>query len=205
MSTSVFPTLKGKGFDIVRTPIWGNSVEQFVSGKEIRINNGWTYPRYQWDLLFNFLRSDSTNLEFQTLLGFYNTMNGAYDSFLYSDTDDNSVTGQGLGTGNGSKLTFQLVRTFGNYTEPVLAPNTVSAVYVDGSSISNSYWSVSNWGTSTPGLITFAGGHAPTSGKAVTADFTYYFPCRFNDDKVAFNNFMNMLWACQKISFISIK
>lgn len=204
MSTQLFPTLKGLGFDIVRTAIWGNTVEQFISGKELRINNGWTYPRYQWDLTFNFLRSASAYTEFQQLIGFYNARNGGYDSFLYQDTDDNAVAAQSIGTGNGSILTFQLLRTFGGFSEPVFAPNIVSKVYVDGVDQAGN-WSVSNWGTSTPGLITFAGGHAPANGKAVTADFTYYFPCRFADDKVAFNNFMHQLFNCQKLSFLSIK
>src|SRR5437667_11316720 len=119
MSTSVLPTLKGKGYEVVRTPIWSTSIQQFISGKELRINNGWTYPIYQWDIPYNFLRSDATNSELQSLLGFYNARNGSYDSFLYADSDDNSVTSQNIGTGNGSTLTFQLVRTFGAFVEPI--------------------------------------------------------------------------------------
>lgn len=204
MSTEVFPTLKGLGYDLTRSTIWGNSTQQFVSGKEIRINNGWTYPRYKWDLTFNFLRSDAVNLELQTLFGFYNARNGIYDSFLYADATDNSVTLQNIGTGNGSTLIYQLVRSFGSYVEPVFAPNVVSTVYVDGVD-QVGHWSVSNWGSSTPGLITFAGGHAPANGKAITVTFSYYFPCRFNDDTVAFTNFMSQLYSCNKLSFMSIK
>lgn len=204
MSTSVFPTLAGKGYDIVRSSMWGNTVEQFISGKELRINNGWTYPRYKWDLIFNFLRSDATNVELQTLLGFYNARNGSYDSFLYTDSDDYSVTLQNIGTGNGSTLTYQLVRTFGGLSEPVFAPHTVSNVYVDGVD-QVGFWSVSNWGSATPGIITFSGGHAPANGKAITATFTYYFPCRFSDDSVPFTNFMSQLWSVDKLSFMSIK
>src|SRR6266403_4136453 len=204
MSTQVLPSLPGLTYDVVRTPMWGNTVEQFVSGKELRINNGWTYPRYQWDLLFTLLRSNATNHELQTLMGFYNARNGSYDSFLYTDPDDSSVIGQSIATGDGATLTFQLVRTFGGYVEPVFAPNTVTTVYVDGID-QVGHWSVSNWGSSTPGILTFAGGYAPTSGKAITADFTYYFPVRFKDDNVPFNNFMKQLWECQKISLMSIK
>ena len=204
MSTQVFPTLKGLAFDLVRTPIWSNSVEQFVSGKEVRINNGWTYPRYQWDLTFSILRSDATNAELQTLMGFYNSRNGSYDSFLYTDSEDNSVTLQVIGAGDSSTLTFQLVRTFGGFVEPVYAPHTVSAVYVNGVD-QVGFWTVSTWGTATPGVITFSGGHAPVNGTTITATFTYYFPCRFTDDKLAFTNFMYQLFDCKKLSFISIK
>ncbi len=204
MSTQVFPVLKGLGFDVNRTSIWGNTTQQFISGKELRINNGWTYPRYQWDLTFNFLRSDATNLEFQTLLGFYNARNGSFDSFLYTDSDDNSVTLQTINVGDGSQLQFQLSRTFGGFVEPVFAPHTVSLVTVDGVD-QVGFWSVSNWGTATPGVLTFSGGHAPAAGKIIRASFTYYFPCRFVDDKVAFTNSMFQLWGASKLSFISIK
>ena len=205
MSTAVFPILAGKTYDVVRTSIWGNNIQQFVSGREVRINNGWTYPRYQWDIIFSVLRSNASNYEFQTLMGFYNARNGSFDSFLYTDSDDYSVTSQNIGAGDGSTLTFQLVRGFGSFIEPVLSPNIVSAIYVNGMSISNSYWTVSNWGTSSPGVVSFASGHAPASGSTITADFTYYFPCRFNDDTIVFNNFMNQLWECKKLSFMSIK
>lgn len=204
MSTSVLPTLKGLGYDLTRSIIWGNSVDQFVSGKEIRINNGWTYPRYKWDLTFNFLRSAAAYTEYQQLFGFYNARNGSYDSFLYADAVDNSVTLQTIGIGDGTTRTFQLVRTFGSFIEPVLAPNSVATVYVDGVDKSG-LWTVANWGTSTPGLLTFSPGNAPANGKVITATFTYYFPCRFNDDQVAFTNFMSGLYSCNKLSFMSIK
>ncbi len=204
MSTSVLPTLIGQSFNTVRTAIWSNSVTQFISGKEIRINNGWTFPRYQWDINFDLLRSDTTNAEFQSLLGFYNARNGAYDSFLYSDPDDNSVTLQNIGIGDGTTLTYQLVKSFGGFTEPVFAPHTVSAVYVDGVD-QVGHWTVSNWGSATPGILTFGAGHAPANSKVITATFTYYFPCRFVDDKVAFTNFVRQMWNNSKLSFISIK
>jgi uncharacterized protein (TIGR02217 family) len=183
--------------------MWDTSIEQNVTGKEVRIAYE-TYPRYQWDVIYSLLRSDSTNHELQTLLGFYNSRNARFDSFLYTDSDDYSVTLQPIGIGDGSTRTFQLVSTFGGFTQPVLAPNTVSAVYVDGVN-QVGFWSVSNWGSTTPGVLTFSSGHAPANGKAITATFTYYFPVRFVDDKLSFNNFMNQLWECKKLSFISIK
>jgi len=204
MSTQTLPSLAGLGFDVIRTPVWDTVVQMAISGKETRLANQ-TYPRWRWDLKYNILRADSTNHELQDLVGFFNARQGQFDTFLYTDQDDNTVTGQALGTGDGATLTFQLVRTFGGFVEPVLAPHTVSAVYVDGSSISGSFWSVSNWGTTTPGLLTFAGGHAPTSGKAVTADFTYYWPVRMTSDSVPFNMFLTQYYAAQKFGFISVK
>jgi hypothetical protein len=271
------------------------------------------FPRWEWEVTYDVLRSDS-NAEFQTLVGFFNARQGSFDSFLYSDTYDNSVTTQNIGGGTGTATAFQLVRTFGGFSEPILAPNNVTAVYLNGASIPaagvaapaaptlgsvaggtiaatiyfakitwvtqsgettaspeaslavalnnlltvqapaapsgavgfNVYvstatgtetkqngstpiaiggtwteptsglvagsavpstnttgWSVSSWGTTTPGTLTFAG--APAGGVNITADFTYFWPCRFSDDKMQLNNFMFNLWSGKSIKFISIK
>lgn len=204
MSTAVLPTLKGKTFDVVRIPMWNTKTSQFLSGKEIRINNGWTYPRYQWDVKYEFLRSDTTNAELQSLLGFYNARNGSYDSFLYADSDDNAVTSQLIATGNGALTSFQLVKSFGGFVEPVFAPNVVTSVFVGGVD-KVGFWSVSSWGSATPGILTFTGGFIPSGGQSIVATFSYYYPCRFVDDKISLSNFMYQLWDCRKLSFISIK
>jgi uncharacterized protein (TIGR02217 family) len=203
MSTSVLTTPIGLGWDVVRTPIWDTIVQQVVSGKETRLALQ-SYPRWEWQLTFDVVRSDATNHEFQDLVGFFNARQGMFDSFLYQDADDNSVTSQNIGTGNGSNLLFQLVRSFGGFTEPVLAPHTVSHVYVNGVDQAGN-WTVSNWGTTTPGLITFAGGHAPGNGLAVTADFTYYWPVRMTMDSVPFNMFVSKFYGVKKFTFESLK
>lgn len=203
MSSTVFPTLVGLAFPVGRTPVWSGKLQTSISGKN-RGLSFWSYPKWQWDLSFNVLRSDSINLELQNLAGFFNAMNGPYgDTFLYQDADDNSITGQQIGVGDGSNLTFQLVRSFGGFIEPILAPNVVSHVYVDGTD--TGHWTISNWGSSTPGLVTFASGHAPTSGKAVTVDYSYYFPCRFLDDTMSFSKFMSQMYEAKKVSFMSEK
>jgi hypothetical protein len=52
-------------------------------------------------------------------------------------------------------------------------------------------------------LVTF--GTAPSSELIITADFTYYFRCRFIDDKYDFENFMYRLWQVKKLTFISVR
>src|SRR5579862_5714186 len=130
MSSVVFPTLAGLEYPVTRTPIFRTLVQESVSGRENRAALQ-LYPRWKWNLSFNFLRDDSNN-EFRTLLGFYLARQGAYDSFLFDDVDDDSAVAQSLGTGNGSQTNFQLVRTLGGFTEPVLAPNVVTSVSVGG-------------------------------------------------------------------------
>ncbi len=207
MSSAVFPTLAGLGWDVNRTEIWKTELQENVSGKENAVAL-WTYPRHQWDLTFDFLRQGvvhaATYAEFAQLAGFFNQRQGRFDSFLYTDADDNSVTGQALGTGDGTTTAFQLVRAFGGFVEPVLAPNAVSAVKVNGvTKTAGVDYTVSNWGSANPGVVTFTS--PPGNGLPITADFTFYWPCRFLDDSLNFAKFAQALWKGKKVSFKSVK
>lgn len=201
MSTAVLPSLAGLGFDVVRTPQWDTVVQQALNGMETRIARQ-TYPRWKWELTYNVLRSNVSYGELQQLAGFFNERQGKYDTFLYQDADDNSVTGQSLGTGDGSTTSFQLIRSFGGFIEPMLAPNGVSAVYLGGV-VQSGGVTISYWGSTSPGMITFAS--APASGAAITADFSYYFPVRMDTDNVSFNLFLSQYYKTKKFSFISVK
>lgn len=205
MSSQIFPALSGLGWSVKRTPQWKTRVQQAISGKETRVAD-WSYPRWQWSLTYDFLRQGTVNgvtaAEFAQLAGFFNGRQGSFDSFLYTDADDNAATGQLLGRGDGSTTAFQLLRAFGGFIEPILAPGMVSAVYLDGVS-QPSGWSVSSWGSAAPGMVTFAA--APAPGVAVSADFSFYFPCRFANDSLDFEKFMAALYAAKKVAFLSIK
>ncbi len=201
MSTAILPSLAGLGFDIVRTPVWDTIIQQAISGKETRMARQ-TYPRWAWELTYNVLRSGAAYGELQQLAGFFNARQGMFDTFLYQDADDNSVTAQTIGTGNGTTATFQLIRTFGGFIEPVLAPNTVSHVYLNGVNQASG-WSVTGWGTATPGILTFTS--PPGNGVSITADFTYYFPVRMSEDSVPFTLFLSQHYKAKKFSFVSVK
>ena len=206
MSASVFPVLAGLGWSVTRREMWKTRRQEAVSGKETRIAD-WSYPRHQWTLNFDFLRqgalSGASYAEFAQLAGFFNLRQGMFDSFLYADADDNSVTGQGIATGDGATRTFAFVRGFGGFTEPILAPNVVSQVSLDGVAQSPSSYTVNGWGSSAPGTLVFTA--APGSGVAITADFSFYFPCRFAADEMDFEKFMAALYEAKKVTFISLK
>lgn len=201
MSTQILPSLAGLGFDVVRTPVWDTSIHTTISGKETRMARQ-VYPRWKWELTYNVLRSDATHSELQQLAGFFNARKGRFDTFLYRDADDNTAIAQILGQGTDSLTTFQLIRDFGGFKEVILAPQTVSAVYIDGVAQSSG-WSVSAWGTATPGVITFAS--APANNAIITADFSFYFPCRMSEDIVSFTMFISQHYRVKKFSFISVK
>jgi uncharacterized protein (TIGR02217 family) len=205
MSTQVFPSLPGVTFPVDRTEIWSTIPQVATSGKETRLAL-WSYPRHRWEFGFDVLRQGTVNgsayTEFSQLDGFFNSRYGAFDSFLYQDTDDYSVTAQPINVGDGVTTSFQLVRTFGGFVEPILAPWTVSNVYLNGVNQASG-WTVSSWGSTTPGVLTFS--VAPTAGVSITATFTYYFPVRFVDDEMTFSRFMNLLYSNKKVAIISLK
>jgi len=202
MSTAILPLFVGLGFDVVRTPKWDTRIQQSISGKETRIALQ-SYPRWQWDLTYNILRSGSAFTELQQLAGFFNQRRGMFDTFLYQDEDDKSVTGQSLGVGDGVNRNFQIIRNFGGFIEPILAPNVVSNVYLNGVLQSSANYSVAGWGAANPGVITFV--TAPGSGVSISADFSYYFPVRMTVDSVAFSLFISGHYKAKKFSFISVK
>ncbi len=158
MGTSVFPTLAGLEYPVEKTPIWSSTLQENVSGKETAIGF-FSYPRYELKLSFNFLRSDSTNAELQSLMGFFNLRSGNYDTFLFDDADDDSVTAQAIGTGNGSTAAYQLVRAYGGYVEPILAPHTMTAVYLAGVSIPTAGYSAPTNGALTQTVSGALAGH----------------------------------------------
>lgn len=208
MSTSVLPTLKGLGWPVVRTAMWNTGVQRSISGKRTAVAFQ-AYPLYQWELTYNYLMADSVNLDMQTLLAFFNSLQGQLDTFLYEAPDDNSVTGQNLGTGDGVTTDFQLVRAMVgvgySYVEPILAPKHVSTVYVNGVAVSGSAWTVSSWGSATPGVITFTPGNVPPVGQAVTADFTFYWPVALTDDSLELNAFLSQIYKNPSLKFMSVK
>lgn len=207
MSSNVLPSYIGLKWKRKRSPNWDTIVQPAVSGFETRIALR-PQPKWSWELGYAYLGSGvlngQTNTDFQNLAGFYNGVNGMFNTFLFTEPDDSTVSGQQFGTGDGTNLSFQLVRTMGGFIETILAPHTVSAVYVDGVSVDGANWSVSLWGTANPGIVTFGSGHAPANGKAVTADFSYYWPVRFDSDNYEFSNDMNKVWSMDKITFTQV-
>lgn len=202
MSTAVFPTLKFLTLPQTREPVWSTIAHEATSGKETRVAKR-SAPRWKWTLPFSALQTAAAILDFQTLVGFFNARQGMFDSFLYSDPYDNAVTGQAIGTGDGSTAAFQLIRALGNFVESVLAPNVVSNVYLNGVAQAGGSYSISSWGATVPGVVTFNA--APGVGVAITADFTYYWPVRMLDDSVLFSLFLQGVYDLKKFSFISIK
>jgi len=202
----IFPTLPGLAWSVTKTPIFQTRIQRAASGRELRALD-YPYPLWQFALVYDFLRDNPAAGydELRTLLGFFMLCQGAFGPFLFQDPSDCQVTGQQIGVGNASTTVFQLQRAMGatlpggGFLEPIVAPNVVHTIYLNGITYNPAAYSVDP----DTGLVTF--NTAPGSGLIITADFTYYFRCRFIDDKYDFENFMYRLWQLKKLTFISVR
>ena len=202
----IFPALPGLAWNVTKTPTFQTRIQRAVSGRELRALD-YPYPLWQFALVYDFLRDNPAAGydELRSLLGFFMLCQGAFGTFLFQDPSDCKVAGQEIGTGNASTTVFQLQRAMGaalsggGFLEPITAPNLVSAIYLNGITQDSTSYSVDP-GT---GLVTFE--TAPGSGLIITVDFTYYFRCRFTEDKYDFENFMFRLWQLKKLTFISVR
>ena len=211
--TATFPTLPGLSWSVTKQPRFATRIQRAVSGRELRALDQ-PNPIWTWTLTYSLLRDEwdvrggagpgSGYDELRTLIGFFLGQQGAFVPFLFSDPSDNSVSGQVLGTGDGSTAAFQLVRTMGatlpggGFAEPITAPDTIADIYFNGVRQSPGSYSVN----SDTGLVTFI--TPPPAGQSVTADFTYYFLVRFADDSAEFENFMYQLWQLKQIKLQSV-
>jgi uncharacterized protein (TIGR02217 family) len=200
VSDAVFPVLPGIAWNVVRTPTWQTRTQQSVSGRETR-QADWSYPRYTWSLDYDILRSTPGFSELQTLIGFINSMQGGFGTFLYRDDDDNAAVNQQLGVGDGATVTFPLIRSFGNYIEPVGRVNAVSSVTVAGAAAA--YTVNYDVGTESGSTITLTA--PPAAGATILASFTFYWRCRFSDDTVDFTKFLYGMSSVSGLKFESVK
>lgn len=196
MSNAVFPDIPGLKPDRPRVPAFKTLVQSAVSGAEARAGLR-AYPLVTFTLGFEFLRHGVEN-DLRQIEGFFRARRGKYDSFLYADPADSSITDQSLGAGDGSTVAFQLQRTFGygsdaTFTEPVHNVLSITNVKVAGST--------ATYTVSATGLVTITSG-TPSLGQAVTASFSYYHRCRFTHDEADFARFLDDLYTAKKIEFI---
>jgi uncharacterized protein (TIGR02217 family) len=202
MSNALFPsTLPGIKWGGTKTPIWSTKVQRSAAGRELRAAY-YSYPLYKFSLSYEVLRAGA-QAELQQLVGFFNARQGSFDSFLYFDPDDNAVVNQNFGVGTGAQTQFQLVRTFGGFVEPVIAPQTsgpgVPAISVAGAlRTPGTHYSISD-----SGLVTFT--TAPAAGQVLTWTGEFYYRCRFLQDSADFERMMYQLWSLKKIEFQSVK
>lgn len=199
MSNAVFPALAGLTPKQPRRPMFKTRVQQAVSGRELRASFQ-QYPIYQFGLGFDVLRDGIGETELDTLCGFFLARQGSFDSFLYTDPADNTVTDMPFGTGTGIATVFQLSRAFGaggfTFSEPVQNLNAVTAIKKNGVTLTLT----TDYTIDATGLVSFV--VAPPGGHTLTWSGSFYYRCRFLADVADFESFLKDLWELRKIEFI---
>ena len=205
--TAIFPTLPGLGWSVTKMPRFAGRIQNAVSGRELRVLDQ-PNPIWTWTLTYALLRDkwDARAAagpgvgydEMRTLAGFFLEQQGTFRPFLFDDPTDNTIAGQVVGTGNGSTTAFQLVRSMGDFAEPITAPNVVTAICLNGVRQDPAGHTVD----AESGVVTFA--TPPPNGQVVTGDFSYRFRVRFADDSAEFENFMYQLWQLKQIKLQSV-
>lgn len=206
---ATFPTFAGLTLPVKRTPTWRTLLNESVGGVVIAVSP-WTYPRYRYELPLAFLRQSTAYGEIQQLIAFFNTAAGRGLAFQYNDPQDStSGTDQLVGTGTSTVSTYQFVRAFGGYTEPVFAVSTTSTAYVikvGSTTLSTAAYTVSN-----RGVLTLSS--AAPSGQAVQWNGTFNWWCRFSADEYTLEQFTaaaggtpgGPLWTLPSITFDTVK
>lgn len=206
MSSLVFPTgFLGLLFVQQRTPIWNAQIQVSPSGKETRISRR-ASPLMKFELGFELLRDDAavSVSDFKRVVGFFNAVQGSYDTWLYTDPHFNAVTAQQFGTGDGTSTTFQVTATYKDATgvgwpEIVQNFNGTPQIYKAGvlQTVGTHYT------LSGTGVVTWV--TAPAAAAALTWTGSFYYRCRFTEDTLDVSEFVNRWWSMKKLAFQSVK
>ncbi|AMJ59235.1 DUF2460 domain-containing protein [Bosea sp. PAMC 26642] len=160
-----------------------------ASGREVR-NSRWAHSRRRYDAGLGVRTLDAL----MAIIDFFEERRGRLYGFRWRDQLDckscppsqtPSATDQTLGIGDGVTRIFQLAKDYGLAEAPyrrVIAKPVDGSVLVAVAGIT-ALPDVASCDPAT-GRVTFAPGHAPASGAAVTAGFSFDVPVRFDTDMI---------------------
>lgn len=204
----IFPVLPGRGWSVTKTPNFESRIKRADSGRELRASD-FGNPLWKFNLVHEFLRGPAIGgatgyVEAGILQGVYTSCRGTWAPFFFDDPQDDQALGQALGTGDSLTTQFQLQRYFGDptfvtlgFTEAITAPKGGAAViYFNGVVQPTSGYSVSPQ----TGVVSFLA--APPSGVAITADFNFWFRCRFSAG-FSLEEFMQLWHGVKTLDFQS--
>ena len=160
-------------------PEYSTDIVITQSGYEQR-NSNWSQARAR----YNVAHGVKTQSQLDALIAFFRARKGRADGFRFKDWTDFKVSGQNIGTGNGSNKVFQLIKTYssGSVVEQrnIKKPVTGTVIiYLDGLAQSAGSYSLN----SATGVVSF--NTAPGNSVAVTADFEFDVPVRFDTDRLS--------------------
>lgn len=158
------------------------------SGREAR-NARWAGSRRRFDVATGVKSLD----DLAAVVAFFEARRGRLHGFRFRDPLDHrsgppsaapTPLDQPIGTGDGATRVFALVKRYGDgetaFVRPIVKPVAGSVrIAVAGVEVATDVTV-----DPTSGLVTFAPGHAPAPGAAVTAGFLFDTPVRFDTDEI---------------------
>ena len=263
--------LPGLAFSVHKKPSFRTRINSAASGNEVR-NALQQYPIWDFELTYEYLEDSSgANSSLKSIMGFFLSRQGSFDSWLFKDPDDYLVTNGTLGSSDGVTTQFDFKRTLGGFAEKIGQVDTANTITiyhsiaenrtipatpgpytitvneaasfeqdlgvtlsgspltkVSGSPASGQYSVNESTGVYTfnsaqqnaavvisyrytvdpadytvtmPNLVIFDS--APATG-TISADFQFFFVCRFIEDQMDFEKFYDKLWSLNTCEFRSI-
>lgn len=198
MSNAIFPTFVGLKWGVSKTPKWATSIQRSVSQRMLTGSFS-SSPIWKFKLSYEFLRHGVAYQELQSLIGFFNNRRGAFDSFLYLDPNENTVTDQVvIASTESGRTRYKLVKTYGGFTEGIGAVNGTPTIKLNGSAISAALYTIDE-----NGYINFL--VAPTAGQILSWTGGYYYRVHFDKDEQEVDEFMKDLWEAKTVTLESWK
>ena len=194
-----FPALPTLGWTVRLSPRFATGAALHVSGRELRAAKA-SAPRWLIELNYDLLRMVSPNAELQAIVGFFAQCAGEGTSFYFAPPTLSPATAQPLGTGDGTTTTFPFTVSVGDYSLTPGNVGTAVSIYLSGVTQSGGY-TVNN--VPFAPAVTFAA--PPGPGVGVTADFSWSFLCRFEDDDLDVEEFMAELYALQSLQLRTVR
>lgn len=212
MSNAIFPIPPGnasgaaRGWPIKKRPLFPKSIIQTPTNEvgETRIATA-IYGIWQFDMTFPKLNSsfnDPTGY-LAKVAGFFMSMQGAANSWLYDSAVDNDNTilasaPAQFGVGDGATKAFQLVRPIGDYQDIIQNLNGTTSIYDAGILLT------SGFSIDAKGVVSFT--VAPTAGHVLSWSGKYYYRCRFlkDDGLDSLTNVFTNYWTLAQLEWKSI-
>jgi uncharacterized protein (TIGR02217 family) len=173
-----------EAFDDVRFPIaLGReaSVEPAFSTAVVTTANGFEQRNSEWAdarLRFDAGPGVRGEAELQELIAFFRARRGAAVGFRFEDPFDHEAEDELLGTGNGLRTEFPLIKHYGGQQRRITRPVAASVrLFVAGVE------RVSGWILAEKGVVRFD--TAPAAGAEVRASYRFDVPVRFGEDRLS--------------------
>lgn len=122
--------LPGLAFSVHKKPSFRTRISSAASGNEVR-NTLMQYPIWDFELTYEFLEDSSgADSSLKTILGFFLSRQGSFDSWLFKDPDDYLCDNHYCGDSDGVNLEFPFSRVMGGFRERVGQVDTSNTVTV---------------------------------------------------------------------------